>query len=142
MKLWWTSRHLSFFFLLVSSIWFAENQRFIRDCKRRTKKVAWNSTFCGQFFQPRLTFFWQSSWLCACLKVESYTEAENSACWKLALMINYRPISIFHAFEKCLKGLCIINYINILLKKTYYTVSRLETTRATIEKESFSKMKK
>ena len=43
----------------------------------------------------------------------------------------------FHAFQKCLKGLCIIEYINMSLKTTYYTVSRLETTKKPIEKESF-----
>ena len=43
--------------------------------------------FCGQFFQHRLTLFWRSNWLCACLKAESYTEAEKSACWKPAFRI-------------------------------------------------------
>ena len=92
MRLWSTSCRLTLACLLVSSILLIEKQRFIRERTRRTKKVAWSSTFLWKIFSAYADFFWRSSWLCACLKVESYTEAEKSACWKPALSINCATI--------------------------------------------------
>ena len=81
MRLWSTSCHLSLICLLVSSIWLVENQRFIRERTRRTKKSPGVQLFCGQFFQHRLTFFDDPA---------GYVniEVEKSACWKPAFTIN------------------------------------------------------
>ena len=59
--------------------------KHLRERTRQTKKVAWSSAF-WLTIQHGLTFFWRSSRLCTCFKARSYTEAENSACWKPALI--------------------------------------------------------
>ena len=86
--LWSTADHLSLVCLSVSLIWLVENQIFIREHTRRTKKVAWSSTFLRTIFSAWGDFYWRCSWLFACLKTESYTEAEKTLWWKPALIIN------------------------------------------------------
>ena len=56
MRLWSTFRLLTLVCLLVSSIWLVENQRFIREPTRRTKKVAWSSTFLRTIFSAKADF--------------------------------------------------------------------------------------
>ena len=56
------------------------------------KKSRLEFNFLWKIFSAYADFFWRSSWLCACLKVESYTKAEKSACWKPALSINCATI--------------------------------------------------
>ena len=57
MWLWSTTRHLNLVCLSVSSIWLVENQRFIRESTRRTKKVAWSSTFLRTIFSAWADIF-------------------------------------------------------------------------------------
>ena len=61
----------------------------IKDLKEKArgkqKKSPGVKLFCEQFFQYGLTFFfWRPSWLCSCLKAETYIKAEKSVCWKPA----------------------------------------------------------
>ena len=56
MRLWSTFRLFTLVCLLVSSIWLVENQRFIREPTRRTKKVAWSSTFLRTIFSAKADF--------------------------------------------------------------------------------------
>ena len=87
-----SNQHLRLVCLSVFSIWLVGNIcRKSKICKRTheaNKKVAWPvvQLFCWQF-SLGLLFLRRSSCLWACLKAESYTEVEKSACSKLTFML-------------------------------------------------------
>ena len=81
------------FFSLIG--WKSEIYKRTQETKKKSPGV---QLFCEQLLQHGLPFFWRSSWLCACLKAESYTEAEKSTCWTPVLnfhvfLFNFHPIA-------------------------------------------------